>query len=390
VTASTSPRVHIILLNWNNSADTLECMDSVLRSDYSNYQIVVCDNASTDDSVERIRAWARGDENAPAIAEPLRHIMEPPRTSPAPFVEIDGKSAEQGGTAESRAARVLLIRNFENLGFAGGNNVALRYAVAAASCHPERSEGSLSMDSGPSVASLPQDDRGASPRADSFICLLNNDTVVTRDWMSRMMARIRDDATVGAVGAMLYEYYLPDLVESAGGGVVHSWQGMPRGTSAHRQRRGTPQAIPRRLDFLTGACTLMRTSTLEQIGLIDERYFIYCEDIDLSLRIRRAGLRLVLATDAEMWHKNGGIMSKYTARRDYYMLRNSLLLVHKLYPAMIPAALAFSVYRCVLPKIVRGQGARLGVVVRAYRDFFKFVGGNPLGAGVGESVPPRS
>lgn len=205
-----------------------------------------------------------------------------------------------------------------------------------------------------------------------------------------MMAVIDRDPTIGAAGAMLFEYYEPELVESAGGGVVHPWQGMPRGTTATRQRRGTPAAIPRRLDFLTGACMLMRTSTLEQIGLIDERYFLYCEDIDLSLRIRQSGLRIVLAPDAEMWHKNGGTTRKQGARRDYYMVRNSLLLVHKLYPMMIPAAMAFSLYRCALPKILRGDWTRLRAVTGAYRDFFSFVGGNPSAAGIGQSVPPRS
>jgi GT2 family glycosyltransferase len=276
----------------------------------------------------------------------------------------------------------------------------MRYVIGAGArchperaCHPERSEGSVSIESDPSVAALPQDDSAvaALPQDDSsYVCLLNNDTVVSREWMSRMMAVITGDPKIGAAGAMLYEYYAPELVESAGGGVVHSWQGMPRANSAHRQRRGTAAAVPRRLDFLTGACMLMRASTLAQVGLIDERYFIYCEDIDLSLRIRRAGFRLALVPNAEMWHKNGGIMGTLTARRDYYMARNSLLLVHKLYPAMVPAALVFSLYRCALPKIVRGDRARLRAVAGAYRDFFKFVAGNPLGAGVGQSVPPRS
>ncbi|MDB4877437.1 MAG: glycosyl transferase, family 2 [Gemmatimonadetes bacterium] len=434
------PRVHVVLLNWNNSADTLECLESLLRIDYPNYQLVVCDNASSDDSLARLRSWARGEVHAPEIAEPLRHIMATPRADPAPFVEIDRETAERGGTPEARAARFLLIRNVENLGFAGGNNVAIRYAVAArkhcqaereachaegcvshperSTCHPERSEGSPSMESDPSVAALPQDDNAALPQddngalpqddngallqddngslsehdnaRDSYVCLVNNDTVVSRNWMSLMMAAMQSDEKIGAAGATLYEYYAPELVESAGGGVVHPWQGMPRANSAHRQRRGTPAAVPRRLDFLSGACMLMRTSMLERVGLIDERYFIYCEDIDLSLRIRRAGLRIVLVPGAEMWHKNGGIMGTLTARRDYYMARNSLLLVHKLYPAMIPAALVFSLYRCALPKIVRRDRARLRAVAGAYRDFFSFVAGNPLGAGVGTSVPPRT
>jgi GT2 family glycosyltransferase len=360
MTVAAAPRVHIILLNWNNSADTLECLESLVRIDYPNYQIVVCDNASADDSVHRLREWAAGKRLAPDIAEPLRHIMEPPRVEPLPMAEIDRETAERGGTEESRAARFLLVRNEVNYGFAGGNNVALRYVLAA---HP-----------------------AGEP---AYACLLNNDTVVTREWLSRMM-EAASDPKVGAVGAMLYEYYMPDLVESAGGGRVHRWQGMPRATTATRQQRGTPRALPRRMDFITGACMLMSADTLRRVGLIDERYFIYCEDVDLSLRIRRAGLRLVLVPGAEMWHKNGGVMKHRSARHDYYMVRNSLLLVHKLYPALLPAAMAFSLYRCVVPKLVRGDWQRLRAVRGAYKDFFAFVRGRESAAGVGESAPPRT
>jgi GT2 family glycosyltransferase len=355
------PRVHIVLLNWNSAADTLECLESVMRIDYPNYQVVVCENASSDDSVERIRAWATGHGRADSTREDLRHLMDAPRLDPTPFVEIDREIAERGGTPEARDARVVLVHNGANLGFAGGNNVGMRYAIASRS--------------------------GAD---EGFVCLLNNDTVVSRDWLSRLMASITSDETIGAAGAMLFEYYEPELVESAGGGVVHPWQGMPRGTTATRQKRGTSASIPRRLDFLTGACMLMRASTLERVGLIDERFFLYCEDIELSLRIRRRGLRLALVADAEVWHKNGGSTRRQGARRDYYMVRNSLLLVHKLYPMLIPAAVVFSLYRCALPKIIRRDWTRLRAVAGAYRDFFSYIGGNPAAAGIGESVPPRS
>jgi GT2 family glycosyltransferase len=356
----TTPRVYIVVLNWNSAADTLECLESLMRVGHQNLQVVVCDNASTDDSAVRIRAWAQGTVEANAPSAELLHLMKTLRRAPAPFVELGQVDAEQGGTPESRAARVVLIHNDANYGFAGGNNVGLRYVLA-----------------------------NRASDGDSLVCLLNNDTIVASDWLTRLIATIDADNSIGAVGAMLFEYYEPELVESAGGGVVHPWQGMPRGTSATRQRRGTRESIPRRLDFLSGACTLMRTATLAQVGLIDERFFLYCEDIELSLRMRRRGLRIALAADAEMWHKNGGSTRKQGARRDYYIVRNSLLLVHKLYPMFVPAAMLFSLYRCALPKIIRRDWARLRAVGGAYRDFLAFVAGNPEAAGVGLSVPPR-
>jgi GT2 family glycosyltransferase len=194
----TVPRVHVLLVNWNGWADTLECLDTVLRTDYSNYQIIVCDNASTDDSVAHLRAWSGGREAAPQPSEPLRHLCSAPRAEPTPFVELDRDMAERGGTVESRSARVVLIHTGGNLGFAGGNNVGLRYVIAT-------------------------DDA-----KDSYVCLLNNDTVVSAEWLSRMVAVAVGDPSVGATGAMLWEYHQHDVVESAGGGRVFSWQGMPR------------------------------------------------------------------------------------------------------------------------------------------------------------------
>jgi GT2 family glycosyltransferase len=351
----TNPRVHIVVLNWTNWGDTLQCLESVLRSDYENYQIVIADNAIDSEPTERLRAWLRGELEPPPVAESLRHLMNARRQLPSPVVEIDRAAAERGGTEESRGARIVIIRNGENLGFAGGNNVAFRYLLAA--------------------------------DMDGLVCLLNNDTVVAVDWLSRLVRALQRDDRIGAVGAMLWEYDNPELVESAGGGRLRAWQGMPNPTTATRQQRGTPKVIPRRLDFLSGACMLMRIETLRRVGFLDERYFMYCEDVDFSLRIREEGLRIALAADAEMWHKNGASMRHRSPRHDYYLTRNSLLVVHKFYPHMLPAAFAFSIYRCVLPKVVRGEWARLRAVRGAYKDFFSFIGGRPSALGAGMSVP---
>ncbi len=354
-TGTSGPRTHIIVLHWTNWGDTLQCLESVLRSDYENYQIIVCDNSVDAEPIERLRAWTRGLLEPPTIAEGLGHLMNAPRAPIGPVVEIDRATAERGGTAESHAAHLLIIRNGENLGFAAGNNVAFRYLLAAG--------------------------------ANGLMCLLNNDTVVASNWLSRLVRTIEANDDIGAVGAMLWEYDNPELVESAGGGRLRPWQGMPNRTTATRQRRGTPAVIPRRLDFLSGACILMRIDTLRRVGFLDERYFMYCEDVDFSLRIRAMGLRIALAADAEMWHKAGAAMRHRSPRHDYYLTRNSLLVVHKFFPLMLPVAMLFSVYRCVLPKVARGEWVRLRAVRGAYRDFFSFIAGRTSAAGVGSSAP---
>ena len=86
----TEPKVYIVILNWNGWQDTLECLASVVKLNYQNYQVVVVDNGSTDGSVGRIKEWI----------------------------------------ASQRAARALLVETGKNLGYAGGNNAGLRYGLA--------------------------------------------------------------------------------------------------------------------------------------------------------------------------------------------------------------------------------------------------------------------
>jgi GT2 family glycosyltransferase len=336
------PRVHVLILNWNGWRDTLECLETVFRLDHPSFQVIVCDNASSDGSVERIVDWATGQLAAELPAGQLRHLTPGAVPKPIRYAVLDRAEAERGGDGEDRrralrSAELLIVRTGANLGFAGGNNVGLAYLLAS----------------------------GAA----GFVWMLNNDMVVDRYAMRHMVDVIEADATIGCVGATLLEYSDPEVVQAAGGGRLVRWQGMPRETTAAGQRRGTPGAVPRRLDFISCGCMLVRLSVVAEVGLIDERYFMYCEDIDYSLRIRATGRRIGYAPAAEVWHKGGSSTIYGSPRHDYYLVRSALLLVHKFDPALLPLAVGFSLYRCALPKMVRLQGARLGAVARGYRDF---------------------
>jgi GT2 family glycosyltransferase len=339
-----TPRVHILLLNWNGWRDTIECLESIFRLDYPNFQVVVCDNASTDDSPARIKEWAAGQRSADPPTAALQHLATGTVRKPVTIVELDREWAEQGGTDRSRAAEIVLIHTGGNLGFAGGNNVGLRHLLA---------------------------------RESGYVWLLNNDTVVAPDSLRLMVETLERRVGVGLVGATLLEYGRPDIIDAAGGGRVVAWQGMPRETTATGKRRGTPGATPHQIDFITCGCMLARLQTVHDIGIIDERYFMYCEDIDYSLRVRASGLSIVYCPEAEIWHKGGSTVVHGSPRHDYYLVRSALMLVQKFHPALLPLAAAFSMYRCLLPKVVRFQGERVRAVARAYRDFAGTLLGRP-------------
>lgn len=218
-----SPPVFIILVNWNNWRDTLECLNSLERLDYSN-KIIVVDNGSTDESEARLR------EAYPEIT---------------------------------------LLQAGSNLGFAGGNNRGIQYAL----------------------------EQGAD-----FVWLLNNDTVSDPDALTAMIRVAQSSAEVGAVGSVIYSMNEQDKVQFYGGGWVCPWAGISRDFTA--------SVSDSRLHYVTGGSLLIRKGVLKSIGLLDDNFFLYWEDVDYGFRLRKAGWKLAVAPDSKIWHKDNVVERK--------------------------------------------------------------------------------
>lgn len=330
-----TPPVRAVLVNYNGWRDTIECLESVMRSDYPNLRVIVCDNASSDGSEERIQRWSAGHELVVGSVA-LRQLSDPPLPKPLPIVTM---TRDQLSSASSPCdASLLLVTCGANLGFAGANNVALEYL------------------------------RRVEPTA--HVLLLNNDTVVARDAVRALVASATRETGGGAVavGATVLRYHEPDSVEMLGGATVSRTNAMVRRAAA-----GTLRSDPRPgqvlLDYVSGTCMLVSPETLRRVGLLDERYFLYGEDCDWGLRMAAAGVRLLYSPAAEVWHKGGAAIVHRSPLHDYYDVRARLLLVHKHRPLMLPLALAHTAARCTLPKVARGEWARVWAVLRAQRDF---------------------
>lgn len=324
------PLVYVILVNYNGWRDTIECLESVLRSDYPNTRVIVCDNASTDGSVHRIQAWARGGV-VPEAAAPFRYLSAPPLAKPVAVTLLH----ETDVAIATAGTGVTLIACDSNRGFAAANNVALRWI--------ERS-------------------------GDAHALLLNNDTVIAPDAVGRMMQTTLTTRRAGAVGATVLRYYEPDRVETLGGARVSLAHGMVKtiaGGSARSALR--PPRID--IDYVSATCILVTPDVLRRVGFLDERYFLYGEDCDWGLRMRAAGFVLTYDAGAEVWHKGGASVGHGAPAHDYYDVRARLLLIHKHHPMMLPLTLGHTEVRCLLPKLLRGEWARGWAVIRAQRDF---------------------
>lgn len=337
---SSTPRVYVVIVNWNGWADTLECLESVFRSDYPDYRVLVCDNASADGSLERIQAWADGRIEAPvAPGDPLRRLSTPPVPKPIPLVVQDRSAAERHVGAEP-VPPLVLIGAGSNLGFAGGNNVALRLALA-------------------------RDDF-------EYAWLLNNDTVVEADSLRHLVSRMRARPDAGMCGSTLVFYDPPHQVQAYGGATYNRWFGVPHNISRLRPD-DDPARIESRLDYVMGASMLVSKPFLREVGLMSEDYFLFCEEVDWATRARGC-YTLAYAPESRVYHKGGrstGLSGRnYSKTGDFYMNRSQLVYARRHTPWLIP----FILLRHLLVlgnSLVRWRLGRIAMLGRIYLDLLR-------------------
>lgn len=327
--------VYIILVNWRNSSDTVECLESVLSVASPLIRgVIVCDNDSGDDSMQKLRAWGA---RAPAR---FREYDFANRAC----TEVPGERCADGSEADG--IEIVLIQTGANLGFAGGNNVGIRFLQEC--------------------------------RSYDHIFLLNNDALLRPGAVESMVERL-NAAGSGMCGATVIYYHDPGRVQALGGARFSpvfgraASIGCGNATDAEREL----DVVEKQLGYVLGAALMISRDCLEAIGPMEEGYFLYYEEVDWAVRARRAGYRLTFAPEAEVLHKEGGTIGSSTKRNkrsllsEYYLLRSRLAFTCKHYPFFIPSVLAFSVCQVVrhlvrfdLRRFVNGCRALSGLPFR--------------------------
>jgi len=242
------PKVSIIILNWNGLKDTIECLESLKKITYPNYEVILVDNSS------------------------------------------EGNDAD---VLEKRYKNYIkVIRNKENLGFCGGNNIGIKEAIK---------------------------------RSAKYILLLNNDTVVEPNFLDELIKTTLKDDKIAIVGSVIADYYTKKIVF----------------TNAKIDRK---LKMERKIDYLnsdkdwwesegvSGASMMLRVEDILKYSLfLDENLFLYCDEMDLCTRTKRKGLKVIIAGKSKVYHKEGritgGAISPMTV---YYIVRNRILLSRKL------------------------------------------------------------
>jgi GT2 family glycosyltransferase len=322
--------VAIVLLNYGHVEKTLACLDSLKLVTGPSYQIFIVDNASPDDSLLHLRE--RLDQQNSKHSRALRD-------------ELATHSQDAPSSKAEYHPEFTLIESTHNLGYSGGCNLAIRAMRA----------------------------RLNAPR---YIWLLNNDTLVDANALHTLFEEA--ERTKGLAGSLLL---YPDNRYQQVGTRFNPWTGNVKGYPEEAVSDHMPVQV------LCGASMLIPMRTVARVGLLDERYFLYFEDVEYSLRCARAGFSLTVATHSIVYHHESASTGKSSAATQYYFQRNRLKLLSQiatpLQKVTFMAYALFRFYRAWLKSLPMGKNAEkleqnrlaLEVYQKAFQDFLRGVDG---------------
>lgn len=225
-----NPRVSIIVLNWNGLEDTIECLESLRKMTYPNYEIVIVDNASSGNDVVVLK--------------------------------------------ERYGDYIHIIANDKNYGFAEGNNIGIRYALAKQS---------------------------------DYVFMLNNDTIVDANFLAELVRVAEEDDKSGILGGKIYYYASPNRFQSVGGR-IYWWLGYIADISGRDDVEQFERVAEQ--DYVYGTAMLIKRQVIEKVGLLDSSLFFGMEDYDYCARAKKAGFKVLYVPGAKVWHKQGASRKK--------------------------------------------------------------------------------
>jgi len=315
-------KIIILILNYNSYQDSIACLESVLKSTYTNFELVVVDNDSKDDSMNHLLNWA---ENT---------------YLPYSYYESEKLVVDKNTSTQSLKRPITFIQTGVNLGFAGGNNVGLKYIM----------EHNNNYDA---------------------VWLLNPDTVILPDTLKKLVTYAQNQpAEVGIMGTALLYHHAPEKLQALGA-AFNPFFATGRHILGHE--RYTSETMKHfkmeEVDMIIGASMLIRREVLEKVGLLEEKYFLYFEEIDYALRAKNAGYTLGLEPNAIVYHKEGASINKESAVQkvsgfsDFYAMRNRLLLTKKFHPWYLPTVI-FGLLMSSVIRLTRGEYSKAWMIIQ--------------------------
>ena len=308
------PRTYVIVLNYNNWEDTIECLESLFGQHDKDFRVVVCDNGSQDNSLEKIRQWSLGELSINTTRINIPGANDTIAPKPIRYQSIEADKIKNGSTLLN-STRLVLLGAKENLGFSGGNNIGIQVALMDKQCE--------------------------------YIWLLNNDTVIDQLALDFLIKKMSSNQNVGILGSTILYYHDTSIVQALGGFTYNRFLGLSR-QLGHLKRFDRTDLSPeyvtsleKRMFGIQGASIFMRKTFLQQSGLLSEDYFLYSEELDLSMQ-NTGCFTLGYAPESIVYHKEGKTTGSDSRKgktksliSEYYLATSRLLFTQKYFPRFL-------------------------------------------------------
>jgi GT2 family glycosyltransferase len=331
--------VAVVILNWNNSRDTIECLESLSLMNYHNYVTIVVDNGSRGESIDDLREFARGNLTIESEFFEQRAARRPFEIAEYARDEVDGKEKIEKAAIngdEYANEQLILIKNEYNYGFAEGNNIGIQFALDV-----------------------------VKP---NYVLLLNSDTVVHQDFLSELVSVGASDPSVGVVGPKVYYYHNPSEINSAGC-MMHHWSGFAINVGIGQVDDNQFNEI-HEVDCVHGSAMLVKASALKDLGLLDPDFFVLLEETEWCLRAKKAGYKVVFVPTARVYHKEG-FSGTRQCKWYYYSNRNRILLLKKHQKSLKKAVYGLSItLRTLAASIILSVKAEPTLAMCTLKGFF--------------------
>lgn len=236
---------------------------------------------------------------------------------------------------------VKIIALPQNRGFSGGCNVGIEYALAWQS---------------------------------DYVLLLNNDTTVAPNFLSKLVEASESDSQIGIAGAKIYYQDKPDTIWFDGGDFTWRNGGSHYHIGLQDNNKDSNQVT--HSSYITGCVFLIKTAVIQKIKMMPEEYFMYYEDIDWSLAAQKAGYKTVVVHAAHVWHVVSASSRHLGELLYYYHTRNALLLARR--NASYIVRLCMIVWSCYfymkqqIKKIIMPKSRPItAMIIRGIEDFYK-------------------
>lgn len=333
-------KVYIIILNYCGAQDTIACLESVFKLSYTNYHVILIDNCSPDNSVNIIQDWAQGKLSAEVHNQAFNHLVRPFIQKPLQYQFFNEENIALLHKQLGRR-NLTIIKAKSNRGFSAGNNIGLQYALI-------------------------QEDA-------KYFWLVNNDTLVTQNSLDELIKchqQYQESDKIGIVGGKLLYYNKPDIIQCLGGGTYNELIGLVRQVGDGLPEKLEDSKNSERLDYISGACMLVKSEFVQEVGLLAEDYFFYYEELDWCTRGRRRGWTISYTKRAVIYHKVGATVNASQKRRhkselsDYYSVRNKLLYASKYNGYLVNIILRLSLIGTIINRIFRGQFKRIFTIIK--------------------------